>query len=147
MEGLIPIHALDWHMMNANLQEEYAHVLEESRRRGEVVSNGVADERRAHPRLTVKSADIWISSVPEFSMVDLSASGVALLANYPLKPGDQITVALGNVLMIEAEVVECHLIESPTQYSDAVFRLQCRFAEETKGMELVVKIKEREFAA
>lgn len=133
--------------MTHDLHEEYSQVLEESRRRGDVVPNGDADERRAHPRLSVKSADIWISSVPEFSMVDLSASGLALLANYPLQPSEQITVALGNALTIEAEVVQCQLVESPTQYSDAIFRIQCRFAEERKGMELVVKVKQREFAA
>ena len=134
-------------MMSTNLHEEYARILEESRKRGEVVSEQSDQERRVHPRLSVTSADIWISSVPEFSMVDLSASGVALMANYPLTPGEQITVSLGNSLSIEAEVVHCQLVESPTAYSDAVFRIQCRFAEELKGMELVVKVKQHEFAS
>jgi hypothetical protein len=133
-------------MMNMDVHEEYARILEESRRRGDVVSEHAGQERRIHPRLAVTSADIWISSVPEFTMVDLSISGLALMANYPLKPGEQITISMGTALSIEAEVVKCQLVESPTDYSDAVFRIQCRFAEELKGMELVVQIKKREYA-
>ena len=130
--------------MSNEIQEEYARIVEESRRRGDVMSEGPGSERRTHPRLAVKSADLWISSVPEFSMVDLSASGVALMSNYPLKPGEIVTMSLGTVLSLEAEVLHCQLGESPTDYSDAVFRIQCRFAQETEGMELVVKIKQRE---
>jgi PilZ domain len=130
--------------MSDELHTEYARIVEESRRRGDVVSEQAGSERRTHPRLAVKAADLWISSVPEFTMVDLSASGVALMANYPLKPGELVTVSLGTVLSLEAEVLHCQLVESPTDYSDAVFRIQCRFAQENEGMELVVKIKQRE---
>lgn len=131
-------------MMTNALQEEYARILEESRQRGEVVSDAGASERRTHPRLAVHSADLWVSSVPEFSMIDMSASGVALMANYPLQPGEVVTMALGSALSIEAEVVNCQLVESPTDYTDAVFRIQCRFAEEVQGMELLVQVKKRE---
>jgi hypothetical protein len=133
-------------MMSTDLHTEYARILEESRKRGDVVSEQSGEERRTHPRLAVKAADIWISSVPEFSMVDLSASGVALMSNYPLKPGEVITVSLGTALSIEAEVMHCQLVESPTDHSDAVFRIQCRFTQENEGMELVVRVKEREFS-
>jgi hypothetical protein len=129
----------------SDLHEEYARILEESRRRGDVVSSGAESDRRIHPRLAVQSTDLWISSVPEFSLVDLSASGVALMANYPLQPDETITISLGTVLSIEASVVNCQLVESPTDYSDAVFRIQCRFTQELQGMELVVQVKRREF--
>ena len=130
--------------MSVSLHDEYARILEESRRRGEVVQDETTRERRTHPRLAVKSADIWISSVPEFSMIDMSASGVALMANYPLRPGEEVTMSLGTALSIQAVVVNCQLVESPTDYTDAVFRIQCRFAEEVKGMELLVQVKKRE---
>lgn len=130
--------------MSTNLQDEYARIVEESRQRGEVLSDESAKDRRTHPRLAVKSADLWISSVPEFSMVDMSASGVALMANYPLQPGEVVTLSLGSALTLEAEVVNCQLVESPTDYTDAVFRIQCRFAEEVRGMELLVEVKRRE---
>jgi hypothetical protein len=133
-------------MMSSELHEEYARILEESRRRGDLVAQSGASERRTHPRLSVKAADLWISSVPEFSVVDLSASGVALMANYPLKPGEVVTMSLGSAISIEAEVVHCQLVESPTDYSDAVFRIQCRFPEEVKGMQLVVQVKQHEYA-
>ena len=132
--------------MSVNLHQEYARILAESRKRGDVVPEQAGAERRSHPRLAVKSADVWISSVPEFSMVDLSVSGIALMANYPLPPGERLTVSLGTALSIEAEVVHCQLVESPTDYSDAVFRIQCRFAQEAEGMELVVQVKRREYA-
>lgn len=130
--------------MNSSLQAEYARILEESRRRGEWAAEAEQQERRSHPRLAVKSADLWISSVPEFSMIDMSASGVALMANYPLQQGETVTLSLGHALTLEAEVVSCQLVESPTDYTDAVFRIQCRFAEEVRGMELLVEVKKRE---
>ena len=132
-------------MMNVSLQEEYARILEESRRRGDLMEEASGQERRTHPRLAVKAADIWISSVPEYSLVDLSISGLAIMANYPLQPGEVINMTLGTTLSMEAEVVNCVLVESPTDYSDAVFRIQCRFREELQGMELVVRVKRREF--
>jgi len=132
-------------MMNVNLQDEYARILEESRRRGDLVDAQGEQDRRIHPRLAVKAADIWISSVPEYSLVDLSVSGLALMANYPLQPGEVITMTMGTTLSLEAEVVNCTLVESPTDYSDAVFRIQCRFREELQGMELVVRVKSREY--
>ena len=131
--------------MNVDLHQEYARILEESRRRGDVMEEQAGQERRTHPRLAVKAADLWISSVPEYSLVDLSISGLAIMSNYPLQPGEVLTMTLGTTLSMEAEVVNCHLVESPTDYSDAVFRIQCKFREELKGMELVVKIKEREY--
>ncbi len=132
-------------MTNVDLHQEYARILEESRRRGDLIEEKGGQDRRTHPRLAVKAADLWISSVPEYSMVDLSISGLAIMSNYPLQPGEVLTMTLGSALSMEAEVVNCQLVESPTDYSDAVFRIQCKFREELKGMELVVKVKAREY--
>lgn len=133
--------------MSLSLDEEYSRILEESRQRGEMLSSASDADRRIHPRLAVQSADLWISSVPEFSMVDMSASGLALMANYPLQPGELITISLGQSLSIQAEVVRCQLVESATQYDHALFRIQCKFAEETRGKELLVQVKRREHDA
>ena len=133
--------------MTQDISNEYARIVEESRQRGEMLAEKAEHNRRTHPRLAVQAADLWISSVPEFSMIDMSASGLALMANYPLQPGEQITVSLGQALSIQAEVMRCQLVESPTQYDHALFRIQCRFAEEVKGMELLVEVKRREHSA
>lgn len=133
--------------MSHSLSEEYSRILEESRQRGEMLAEQADKERRIHPRLKVQSADLWISSVPEFSMIDMSASGLALMANYPLQPGEHITVSVGQALSIQAEVVRCQLVESATQYDHALFRIHCRFAEEASGMELLVEVKRREHDA
>jgi PilZ domain len=132
-------------MEEVDLHQEYAKILEEGRRRGDLLAEQEGKERRTHPRLAVKAADLWISSVPEYSLVDLSVSGLAIMANYPLDPGQVITMTLGTAMTLEAEVINCQLVESPTDYSDAVFRIQCRFEEELQGMELVVQVKKREY--
>ncbi len=133
-------------MSRSTVQEAYAQILEESRRRGEVLADASAKERRLHPRLAVNAADLWISSVPEYSMVDMSASGIAILANYPLKRGEVISLSLGRSIKIEAEVLHCQLVESATQWQDAMFRIHCKFAEEGEGMELLVEVKRRDHA-
>lgn len=130
--------------MSLSISDEYNRILEESRKRGEVLTAASDADRRIHPRLAVQSADLWISSVPEFRMIDMSASGLALMANYPLQPGELVNISLGRTLSIEAEVVRCKLVESPTQYDHALFRINCKFAEEARGMELLIQVKRRE---
>jgi hypothetical protein len=125
-------------MRKKEIEQEYEKILEEGRASGELADATAGTERRTHPRLKVHSADLWVSTIPEFSMVDMSLSGMAFLSNHPLAPGECINISLGKVMSVDVEVVNCRLEESATDYLDAQFRIQCKFSGEYEGMELLV---------
>lgn len=126
-------------MQLAEIQEEYLKIIGEHQSEILASIGDAGTEKREHPRLKVKSNDLWIDTVPEFQLVDLSASGMSIHSNYPLKRGEVIHVSLGTVISAEAEVVLSQMEQSPDEYTDGVFRIRLRFIEDLAGMTLLVK--------
>jgi hypothetical protein len=131
-------------MVSSDLQREYEALLTRSRELGEAAGCIPDSDRRIHPRFRVQTDDLWINSVPSFQLLDISISGIAIAASYPLRPGDKIDVVLGGDVRAQATVVGCRLVDSATQYYDAEFRINCRFVQPERGMELLVNAKRRE---
>ena len=125
-------------MGQEDLSNEYAQIVLESRRRGEVSELPPEKERREFPRLMIGASDLWIDSVAQFTVVDISPSGVALVCNHPLEPGKVLKFAIERDKEVEAEVVACELDESPTEHLDAQYRVHCKFRNKKMGMDLVV---------
>ena len=123
-----------------NVREEYARVLEEHQE--EITASGQLEgtDHRLHPRFKVDTADLWLSTVPEFAVADLSASGIAVLSNHPMEAGTLLNLSLGKSRSVNAEVVDCIMEYPPDEYTDGQFRIQCRFLEDLKGMELLVTV-------
>lgn len=131
-------------MVSHQVEQEYAKLVQgllggEGQR-----TEGALTDRRDDPRFQVVTDDLWINEVPEFSLLDLSVSGLAISATYPLPPGAHIDVGLGNQVTAHAEVLGCRLVETATLYTPAEFRINCRFADATNGMELLVQAKRSE---
>ena len=131
-------------MEPSDLQREYEALVARSREVGEAAGGEADADRRTDPRFHVQTDDLWINSVPNFQVLDVSISGIAIAASYPLRPGDTIDVVLGNDVKAQATGVGCRLVDSATQYSDAEFRINCRFAEPERGMELLMQAKRHE---
>lgn len=123
-----------------NLKEEYQKIVEEQG--GGTVAKSLVGgtDNRVHPRFKVKTEDLWISNVPEFAISDMSASGMAVISNHPLETGTLLKVSLGKSITLETEVVGCVMEYPPDEYTDGQFRIQCRFLEDLKGMELMVQL-------
>ena len=118
---------------------EYQKMLAEHQDKIKPSAPGGVPEKRSHPRLKVTSRDLWINTVPEFSLVDMSASGLAVRSNSPLVEGELIQISLGSSFSVEAEVVSSRMLISPDAYTDGEFLIQCRFLEDLQGMKLLVK--------
>ncbi len=129
-------------MQKREIEQEYNRIIEEGRASGEIADEAVSG-RRSHPRMKVSGADLWIGTIPEFSMLDMSLSGMAFLSNHPLAAGEEINVSLGKAISVNVIVVNCQLEESATDFLDAQFRIQCRFGEEYEGMELLVQTRKK----
>ena len=125
----------------ADLEREYEQILEESHRRGEIIGARNANDKRRHPRMNVDAHDLFISTVPEFSVLDMSLSGMAFLSNHPLEVETIIHIAWGTMLSVDANILSCVLEEAPTEFLDAQFRVNCEFLENSSGMELLVTLK------
>lgn len=130
-------------MTDSAIEKEYAEVLEQSRLQGDL-DEGPGDDRRGHPRIKVHSAELSIDTVPEFFVADMSLSGLAVVSNHPLAPGEKVNISLGGAMSVNAEVVNCQMEEPPSEMLDAQFRIQCKFSEEYQGMELLVRVKRLE---
>lgn len=127
-------------MTEISIREEYEKALLENRDKILNLESFTGKEKRAHPRVWVSTEDLWISTIPEFSLVDLSASGISIRSNHPLKPGEMIHVSLGESFSVDTEVVNCVMEIPPDEYIDGQFRIQCRFLEDLPGMELFVRM-------
>ncbi len=122
-----------------DVKEEYGRILDQLKKGSVAFKQGSHAERRKHPRLKANSKDLWISTVPEFELVDISASGVAVRSNHPILPGETINFSLGKSLTVDMVVVACQMDQSPDEYTDGEFRIQCRFLEDLRGMELFIR--------
>lgn len=123
-----------------NVREEYQRVLEEHQQELAAAGQLGGTDQRGHPRFKVDNADLWLSTVPEFAVADLSASGIAVISNHPVEAGTLLNLSLGKSLSVNTEVVACTMEYAPDEYTDGQFRIQCRFLEDLKGMELLVTV-------
>ena len=120
--------------MDLEIQEAYQRVLENYQEEITFSDSMAGPEKRQFPRFKVKTSNLWISSLPEFSVADLSANGIALLSNHPVEAGKLLTLSEGKMLSVESKVVACTL----EMDASGQFRIRCLFLEELKGMELLV---------
>ena len=130
--------------MSEQLEQQYTRVLAESRTRGEVMDNPEGAERRRHPRIRVNSGDLPVEIDPWVFAIDVSLSGMAFYADEPVEPGRSVTIALGDHYAVEASVVDCHPEQSDSSDLPSRHRMHCRFAEEERGKQLLVMIKDLE---
>jgi hypothetical protein len=132
--------------MDERLAESYRQLLEECRRRGDVLSEPLGREQRRHPRLRVNPARLTQALSPWRLAVDISATGMAFYVEEPPATGSPIKIALGNLLEAEADVLACqevplHILRDPPRY-----RVRCQFTDEEQGLRMLVAIKEMEDA-
>jgi len=126
-------------MPEEDFWKEYHKIVQEHRERMQMGEMEQEQEKRVYPRLQVDPKSLWSESLPEAEVDNISATGVAIRANQPREIGELILVSLGNTLSVEAEVVGCRMTKPPDEYVDGEFMIQCRFLEDLKAIELVVK--------
>lgn len=125
-------------MTQQKLNDKYAQIVLESRKRGEISEPPAGEERREYPRLIVGASDIWIDSVAQITIADVSPSGVALVCNHPIELGTELNIASSANKPVPAIVVACDIDESPTEFLDPQYRVHCEFRNLKDGMKLAV---------
>ncbi len=97
-------------------------------------------ERRGSPRFNVSGEGDSIRTIPAFSVVDISASGVGLSADYPVRPGELVRVSIKDGLSADALVVSCRLGDSANRHLLPEFRLGCKFMAHQEGQRLLERM-------
>lgn len=132
-------------MSDEQLEQEYQRILAEEREKGTVEEGSPGAERRRHPRLKVNPGDLPVEIDPWVFAIDISISGMAFYSEEAVSAGEIVNISLGDTdSVVEARVLDSDLEESDIPYQPSRYRLHCEFADEEKGMEFLVKIKEME---
>ena len=103
-----------------------------------VNSGAMVSDRRKTVRLDVQSVeDSWLNESLEYEVMDLSADGVGLRSNHPLKKKERIKLTLEDGSSAEIEVVVCNMTTPPDEYTDGEFRVGCKFVPKKAGHDLM----------
>ena len=97
-------------------------------------------ERRGSPRFNVSGEGDSIRTIPAFLIVDISASGVGLSADYPVRPGDLVRVSIKDGFSADALVVSCRLGDSANRHLLPEFRLGCKYMAQREGLRLLERM-------
>ncbi|MEE8394853.1 MAG: hypothetical protein V3S29_02280 [bacterium] len=128
-------------MRNREWEKDYQAILEDSLTNGELVTQGAA-EKRAFPRFNLKSGSIWVKVDQSFDVIDVSVSGISFFSTYPFKADQTLGITLGKAFLIEAKVVETHLVEKDAIFLETAYRVACRFTDDKTGVRFLVMLKE-----
>jgi hypothetical protein len=122
--------------------QEYHRFLEESLRSRQIEPRPEGEEHRVHPRFRLLSDIIWTSGAFQFSIVDLSISGISFDSNTAFEPGRMLHVRLSDLISISAEVISTAPLETTPMYLDKRLRVRCRFESDLDGMRFLVLVKD-----
>lgn len=129
--------------MNASRwSQEYERFVEQCAEQGRLEVRGSGHEHREHPRFRLWSNIVWTSGEFQFSIVDLSVSGIAFDANQDFPAGRIITVRLSDLISVQAEVLGTTTLEPTPMFFLARYRVRCRFQDEVEGMRFLVMVKD-----
>jgi len=128
-------------MVKKEMSGEFSRIVKESQKKGAIQDWPAEKERRSFHRLKIAAKDMWIDSVAEFSIIDMSPSGIALQCNHPIDAGQTLKLSVGRGAHADAKVIACDMEEAPSEHLDGVYRIHCRFSNETQGMELLLGLR------
>ena len=127
-----------------NWKTEYERLLREGRQDGEVAEADQQNGHRSHPRFRLKESHVWIRVPTRFDLIEISIAGISFYSNIPFPIGDFLMLTLDKAFTIEAQVIECELVESSSSLMELHYRVGCAFADPNHGMQMLVMLKDLE---
>lgn len=118
----------------------YDRFLEQCREAGDL--EPWAGEHRAHPRFRLLSNVVWTAGEFQFSIVDLSISGIAFDSNFACEAGRELVVRLSDLISVRAQVVGTSKLEPTPMFIAGRYRARCRFVDEVEGLRFLVMVKD-----
>ncbi len=127
-------------MTDENLEAEYERALAQSRERGLISERPAPAERRGHARIQLRADEDSTGQGPGTSVIDVSASGIALHAHEPLRQGDRVNIAVGGSLEAEADVIDCRFTAFNQDVMTTHYRINCKFSDQEQGKRILVEL-------
>jgi hypothetical protein len=131
-------------MGHGKLEGDYKRVLEEALARGAIQLRTGGVELRKEPRILPGNGHIRVRVEPDFSMINVSASGLAFHSDLPFTPGGTLTIVLEDAFNVAGRVIGCSLEETDPSFLETHYRVQCRFEDLEQGKQLLVRLEEME---
>lgn len=98
-------------------------------------------DRRAYRRFDLSRSETWISTVPSFSLLDVSSTGAGLRSNYPVRSGEIIRISVKGGPSADALVVYCRIGAMPEAHLVNNFHVGCRFISRKEASDLTDRIE------
>ena len=127
---------------DAAWSQEYQRFMEQSMQAGQIQVLPSNSEHRQHPRFRLCSNIVWRAGRFQFSIVDLSISGISFDANEPLERDRTITVRLSDLVSVRARVIGCEPMEPTDMFIAGRHRIRCQFEDTVEGLRFLVLVKD-----
>lgn len=131
-------------MDTQKIEQEYNRLIRVGMQKGTIGIRGDAPEFRDSPRFEPMGAIIAVKVEPRFTILNISASGIAFLSNLPFLPGSILTLVLEDVIGVQARVISCEMIETDEIYLETRYRAQCSFDTPNHGKQMLLMMDEME---
>jgi hypothetical protein len=131
-------------MAESDVNKIYRRLVEDGERHGALEPKGSGSERRKQPRFRANATELTVRAELKVAAIDVSVSGLAFHSQFPVQIGQALNITVANLFTVDSEVVFCHLEEANEDFTQTLYRVQCRFPEEEQGKYLLVMIKELE---
>lgn len=122
--------------------QAYQRFVAECAEQGRLDRRDTSAEHREHPRFRLWSHIVWTNGDFQFSIVDLSISGIAFDSNRQLPDGREITIRLSDLISARAIVIESIGMDTTPMFITGRYRVRCRFEDVQEGMRFLVMVKD-----
>ncbi len=128
-------------MAEWNVERAYRQLVDNGLSAGRIELRAGTDQRE-EPRFQMHKREVAVRVEPRLKLVDLSASGVALLSEQAFQPGEVLQLILKDALAFKVQVEGCDLVETDTDLLEMRYRVRCRFNDEGGGKQFLVLMEE-----
>ena len=121
--------------------DDYAQLLQESLDSGKIDTVSGGAEKRDSPRFQIQSGAIWVRLDSCFDVLDASISGISFRSDRSFEAGEVLAINLAKAFKIEAEVIDCRMMETNPNLLETAYITRCRFTDEHSAVRFLVMLK------
>ena len=124
-------------------EERYQALLKEAEGTGNLEFGGVDLGKRSHPRFKIEDTEMEVDIRLKVSVINISLSGVCFFSNLCFALGQKFDFKVGSVFSIQAEVVQCEMVETDTGLMEVQYQILCEFIEQELDLYSLLSIIDR----
>lgn len=123
-----------------NEQERYQVLIKEAEGTGKSHFGMVENCRRRHPRFKVEDMEKQVDVSVNVSLNNISLSGVSFFCKNLFQPGQNFDFKVGSIFSIQAEVIQCEMVETDAEMMEVQYLVLCKFIEQDMDLHSLLSI-------